>query len=541
MGAPAPDTSMEDTRVKRLLFLLCAAAFAGDALASQTQDRRIEGTVSAIHEHHLAVAGVDGAVRHITLTPKTRIVRDTTVVTAADIRMAERVVVTVVETKDAKGATTLVAEHVHLGTAQTAKPAAPRTTTHDPAGIHAPVAKRDPAATQEPEHQHGAAGSPWHVMEDAVAFLTYNDQGGPRGGSGELVSQNWWMGMAQRPAAGGTLQFNLMLSLDPLTMGNDGYREIFQVGETLDGFPLIDRQHPHDFLMQAAVVWRVPLPRSYQLTLAGAPVGEPALGPIAFMHRSSAYENPTAPLGHHTFDSTHIAMGVLTAGLARGPFEVESSIFRGREPDEQRWDLMDPGPLDSWSVRGWYRPTNRLSFQLSHGFLTEPEELEEGDVRRTTLSGSWMLKQAEDWTSTTVAYGRNDKHGRSYNAFLAEATHVMGRNTLFGRAEVVQVETDVLRFGTHIDAAFSKGSSNGFDDLGRIDVVKALTLGGVRRLREWRGWDLGAGGDVTFYGVPEILEPTHGARPVSFHLFFRIRPPAPMGRMHDMTMTKGMH
>ena len=56
-----------------------------------------------------------------------------------------------------------------------------------------------------------------------------------------------------------------------------------------------------------------------------------------------------------------------------------------------------------------------------------------------------------------------------------------------------------------------------------------------------RGWDLGAGGDVTFYGVPEILKPFHGERPVSFHLFFRIRPPAPMGRMHDMTMTKGMH
>ena len=106
-----------------------------------------------------------------------------------------------------------------------------------------------------------------------------------------------------------------MLSLDPATLGEDGYRELFQVGETLDARPLIDRQHPHDFLMQAAVVWRVPLPRAYRLTLAGAPVGEPALGPIAFMHRASAVENPTAPLGHHTLDSTHISMGVVTAGV----------------------------------------------------------------------------------------------------------------------------------------------------------------------------------------------------------------------------------
>ena len=119
--------------------------------------------------------------------------------------------------------------------------------------------------------------------------------------------------MAQRPVAGGTLQFNLMFSLDPATLGNDGYREIFQVGETLNGQPLIDRQHPHEFLMQAAAVWRRPLARGYVLTLAAAPVGEPALGPVAFMHRRSAPENPTAPLCHHTFDSTHIAMGVLTA------------------------------------------------------------------------------------------------------------------------------------------------------------------------------------------------------------------------------------
>jgi hypothetical protein len=523
-GRAPPDRNMEDIRVKRLLFVLWAAAFATEALARQTTDGRIIGTVLSIHESHLAVSGVDGTVRHVTLTAKTRIVRDTTLVTAAEIKTGERIVVKVVDVKDEKGATRLVAEEVHLGTVP-------------------PVSKQ---AAADPGHKHGAAEpqrSSWHIMQDAVALLTYNNQGGPRGGgdNGEVLSQNWWMGMAQRPAAGGTLQFNLMLSLDPATMGNDGYREIFQVGETLDGFPLIDRQHPHDFLMQAAVVWRVPLPRSYQLTLAGAPVGEPALGPVAFMHRSSSYENPTAPLGHHTFDSTHIAMGVLTAGLARGPFEVESSIFRGREPDEQRWDLVDPGPLDSWSVRGWYRPTDALAFQLSHGFLTGPEELEEGNVRRTTMSGSWMLKRGEDWTSTTVAYGRNDKHEVSYNAFLAESTHVMGLNAVYARAEVLQVETDVLRFGTHVSPGAGKGSSNGLDDLGRIDVVKALTVGGVRRLPEWRGWDLGAGGDVTFYGVPEILKPFHGERPVSFHLFLRIRSPAPMGRMHDMTMTKGMH
>ena len=182
-----------------------------------------------------------------------------------------------------------------------------------------------------------------------------------------------------------------MLSLDPATVGKQGYSHIFEIGESFEGNPLIDHQHPHDFLMQAAAVWRQPLSKGLTLTLAGAPVGEPALGPIAFMHRSSAAENPMSPLGHHTFDSSHIAMGVITAGLDRGPFQVESSVFHGAEPDENRWDLMDPGALDSWSIRGWYRPSPAWSFQVSHGFLKEPDALEEGDVWRTTASAHVKL------------------------------------------------------------------------------------------------------------------------------------------------------
>ena len=388
-------------------------------------------------------------------------------------------------------------------------------------------------AEAQDQHQHGtpsASPSNWHLMQDGVAFFTLNDQGGSRGGR-DFSVQNWWRGMAHRPTGGGTLQFNVMFSLEPATLGKDGYREIFQVGETLNGLPLIDRQHPHEFLMQAAVVWRRPLGGGYALTLAGAPVGEPALGPVAFMHRASAFENPTAPLGHHTFDSTHIAMGVLTAAIDRGPLQVETSLFNGREPDEQRWDLMDPGPLDSWSIRGWYRPNPRWSFQVSHGLLREPEALEPGNLRRTTASGSWTRGS----TSTTLLYGRNDKPGTDNNAFLAESTHTFGLNAVYGRYEAVQVETDVLRFGSHTTGKAIR-TANGIEDRNRADIVHALTLGGVRTVGRWSGWDLGAGGDVTVYAVPETLRPTHGDRPVSFHLFVRIRPPAPMGRMVNMTM-----
>src|SRR5206468_8989554 len=139
--------------------------------------------------------------------------------------------------------------------------------------------------------------------------------------------------------------FNMMLSLDPATVGKRGYGEIFQVGEAAGGQPLVDRQHPHDLFMQLAAVWRTPITNGTGLTLAGGPVGEPALGPVAFMHRASAAEYPFASLGHHTFDSTHIAFGMITAAVDHGPWIVEGSIFNGREPDENRWNV-DFGALD---------------------------------------------------------------------------------------------------------------------------------------------------------------------------------------------------
>jgi hypothetical protein len=399
-----------------------------------------------------------------------------------------------------------------------------------------------PVTSAGQQHQHPPATTPpssWHLMQDGVVFTTYNDQGGSRGGE-DFSVQNWWMGMAQRQTSAGTLRFNLMLSLEPATLGDDGYREIFQAGETLDGRPLIDRQHPHDFLMQAAVVWSTPLPRGFTLTLAGAPVGEPALGPVAFMHRASAAENPTAPLSHHTFDSTHIAMGVLTASLEHGPWQVETSIFHGQEPDENRWDLMDPGPLDSWSVRGWYRPNDRWSFQVSHGFLTDPERLDPGNIHRTLASATWIAHHSSStMTAATVAYGRRNHPGADFNAVLAEATHTRGGLAVYGRYENLQVESDLLRFGTHIFGGVGN-DAHVPEGVGGVDWVAATTVGASHRVAELWGWDVAAGGDVTWYGVPEVLEPLYTESPVSFHVFLRIRPPAKM-RMWETTMTKTNH
>jgi hypothetical protein len=367
----------------------------------------------------------------------------------------------------------------------------------------------------------------WQLMEDGVLFLNVNHQGGPRGGT-ELVAPNWWMGMAGRAVGRGRLTLTGMLSLEPVTVGKDGYREFFQAGEALDGRPLIDRQHPHDFFMQLAAVWRVPLSASTGFTIAGGPVGEPALGPVAFMHRASAIDNPTAPLGHHTFDSTHIAFGVVTAAVDRGPFVLEGSLFNGREPDDQRWNF-DFGRLDSFSGRLWYRPHAEWELQLSSGRLASPEQLEPGNIVRTTASVSWTRAKNGRMSSVTQGFGRNDTDHGARNAFFVEGARHAGANTFYSRFEAVQVETALLQTGLVVEGHAAEAN----------DTVVAFTAGGVRDVGRWRGFEGGFGADVTFYRVPDSLQPQYSSHPVSFHVFFRLRPPAgSMGRMWNMRMAQ---
>ena len=90
-----------------------------------------------------------------------------------------------------------------------------------------------------------------------------------------------------------------------------------------------------------------------------APVGDPALGPVAFPHRASAAELPEAPISHHWQDSTHIADDVVTLGVAHKKIRLEASGFHGAEPGENRW-IMQSGAIDSWSARLWFFPSAEL-------------------------------------------------------------------------------------------------------------------------------------------------------------------------------------
>jgi hypothetical protein len=216
---------------------------------------------------------------------------------------------------------------------------------------------------------------------------------------------------------------------------------------------------------------------------------------------------------------------VITAGIDRGPWTIEGSLFNGREPDDDRWDF-DMGALDSFSGRIWYKPSERWEFQASSGRLREPEERGHGNLVRTTASLSWLNVEGENFAAVTAAVGANDGDGATRAAFLVEATRQIGVYSLYGRLEVVEVETGVLA-GDH---AIGHAAKN---------TLTALTIGGVRDLGRWSQVDYGVGGALSLYGVPGPLEHTHGKRPVSFQIFFRFRPSVKASdRMWNMRMTR---
>src|SRR5258706_13129991 len=248
---------------------------------------------------------------------------------------------------------------------------------------------------------HKQSGS-WLLMFHYNAVVGVNSQGGPRGVT-KFESANWFMPMAYRKLGKGTVQLRGMFSFELFTFPRGGSPLLFQTGETYKGQPLIDRQHPHDLFMELSAQYTLPLgEHGTWFTYFGYP-GEPALGPVAFMHRASASDNPAAPLAHHLEDSTHISFGVLTTGFTYRWLKLEGSIFNGREPDENRYNF-DAHKWNSRSARLSIMPNTNWTMQVSYGFLRGPEASEPTtDIRRATASVQYNKPfEHGNWASALI-------------------------------------------------------------------------------------------------------------------------------------------
>ena len=369
-----------------------------------------------------------------------------------------------------------------------------------------------PDAVKVPSY-HTMLGD-WMVTTHGFVFGQYSTQNGPRGDD-QFASLNWAMGMFTRVFDGGLIQMRGMLSLDPLTVPDGGYPLLLQTGETYQGEPLRDRQHPHDFFMELGVLAEKQLASNLALSLYVAPSGEPALGPVAFMHRPSAMDNPAAPLSHHWQDATHITYGVVTAGLFSRTFKIEGSLFNGTEPDEERWGF-DRIKLDSWSGRMTLNPSAHWSFTAGYGFLDSPEAMHGGSMRRMTASAMYGSRTGTDreWTASMV-WGANKPAGHDLShAILGETEVILDeKNTVLARAEYVQKNVEELL-----------GEESGLDGETRLDI-SSVSAGYIRELSRQFGTTLGLGVRGTVNFVPSELEEIYGSRtPLGAFIFLRLRP-----------------
>jgi len=354
---------------------------------------------------------------------------------------------------------------------------------------------------------HSQSGD-WPTMVHATFNTVFDHQGGPRGNDKTYLA-GILMAAARRDFPdGGTLNLRAMVSPDPL-MGPRGYPLLLAAGETADGKTLlVDRQHPHDLVMELATTYARKLgAKDHLFVYAGLP-GEPAFGPPAFMHRQSILDTPEAPITHHWMDSTHITFGVVTGGWVHGDWKLEASSFKGREPDEHRYNIETP-KLDSSAVRVSWNPSANWSLQASRANLNSPEALEpDQNQGRWSASAIYARPFGQHglW-ATTAAWGRKRQTGgETTDAYALESTLKPNAAwTVFGRAERVQ-----------------SGELGGAALHGGVQPVAKASLGAIRDWPLASHVKVGVGALVSVNRVPSALQESYGGSPNGAMGFFRV-------------------
>jgi hypothetical protein len=353
---------------------------------------------------------------------------------------------------------------------------------------------------------HINAGNDWMLMLHGYVWGVYTNQSGPRGDS-KTYAQSMAMINAQKDTNWGRIQLKSMLSLEPL-MKNEGYPNLFATGETNNGEPLVDRQHPHDLFMELAARVDVNIAEDTSIFVYGGPVGEPALGPSAFMHRGSARYNPEAPITHHWFDSSHITYGVGTIGIANRQWQVEASVFTGREPDEKRWNIETPR-FDSWSLRTTWSPSPQWTLQASTGRLKTPEFLIHPDEDEQRSTASVHFANGKGLTAMLAFSAKDRRPGPTLTAFLAEANwDITDHHTLFGRVE--NVKNDEL-FPDDLDPLHETPFR-----------VTKFQAGYAYRLPLAGPVNLALGGTVSAFAKPDALDAAYGKNPIGATVFAKL-------------------
>jgi hypothetical protein len=354
-------------------------------------------------------------------------------------------------------------------------------------------------------------------MFHGSVFLRYNTQqltDKTSRSDAQFDAPNWFMAMYNRQVGkNGLFNFTGMLSLDALTVTKRGYPLLFQSGESYNGEPLVDRQHPHDFFNALSVGYTQRLSKKIDVFGYFGYPGEPALSAPTFMHRVYGMNDPDAPLSHHWQDATHITFGVATIGVRVDKFKLELSDFTGREPDENRYNF-DPMKFDSYSYRLSYNPNKAWALQFSQAYIKSPEALHpDENIWRYTASALYASPVTDDgrYFASAVVWGMNDlgKNDREHSV-LMEGSQQFPKEALYGRYEFVQKSAEEL----HLE--------DGFEN--KIFNIHKLTLGTNRRLFNTGPIEFIGGVQASINFPPKSLQSLYGNTPMAGEVYIQVRP-----------------
>ena len=374
-----------------------------------------------------------------------------------------------------------------------------------------------------PMHAFGYNLNSWNMMMHFNCFTRY--LGTDIGGSGNMGANgfsypNWLMLMAYKDfKTDGKIMFRTMLSLDRLTDGGNGYPNMFQSGETWQGELITNRQHPHDLVSELSAGYS----RSFGVNTGAfsyiAYPGEPALGPVAYMHRASARNISSAPLTHHWLDSTHISFGVMTLGFWLNPFKFDASVFNGNEPDENRYEF-DNHELNSASMRITTNPTKETSMQVSYASINAEDQSDKMSKVTASIMQSIPIYDYIDWDNVnwdiTGAWGLNTRSAGPTNALLFESNFQANKNSMYLRLEMVEKTPEELAI-----------LNNGIYD--QNYSVTAVTIGFARDIagileHAYSGIMFSLGAQATLHSFSNDLKPLYGDSPVSAEVYLKISP-----------------
>jgi hypothetical protein len=376
---------------------------------------------------------------------------------------------------------------------------------------------------------HASVGG-WSVMGHGAVYGQYDRQATIQG-RGQLGVSDWEMATAARPAGSGVFAASLGTSFESLVDGPRGYPELLQSGGSYQQARIANRQHPHPALMGLGASFDQTLMGGLALSTVAASVGEPAIGPVAYMHRPSAAEDPFAPLAHHWEDATHDEDGVVTAGLYTRRVKLEGSAFNARESDGGN-NLPDytGARLDSYSGRLSVAASGRVMVSGWMGYLFDHDPLDPGTGMQrygasmlTTLpgvgQGTWST--ALVWGLDVHHHGAREHvhdptvvvpvHHLGASALLETTLDLGTKTAVFGRAEQVQKTAD--------DLGFLGG------DLGQSFMVREASLGVARDIVTREHGRIGVGARGALNLVPESLRIVYGTRtPLGGAVFLSLKP-----------------